>query len=179
MKVRKPIRGVLMDGLWVTEAHFEEPYRIQLRISPQRNGKAGNIFLPIVYLFGWGVFSACWIPALNFNWKSYPRTKESPQAEKRKIKSRCLQWVLSENMQTVQWGYKCTWKGSERTEGRADTESAAQFLFLKVQSFNCCSLVPHLTTAPILLESHFLQKQLFGSKQAHIVEDILPCISYL
>jgi len=48
MEVRKPISSVLMDGLWVTEAHSEEPYRIQLRIFPQGNGKAGNIFLPIV-----------------------------------------------------------------------------------------------------------------------------------
>lgn len=49
MGVGKPIMGVLMDGLWVTEAqsflgYSEEPYRIQLRTFPQRNGKAGNIY---------------------------------------------------------------------------------------------------------------------------------------
>ena len=119
---------------------------------------------------------------LELQLKKLPQDQRKPsgrEAKKKKKKSRYLQWVLSEYMQTVHWGYKCTWKEAERTEGRADTESAAQFLFLKVQSFNCCSLVAHLTTAPILLESQLLQKQLFGSKQARIVEDILPCISYL
>lgn len=86
MRVRKPISGVSMDGLWVTEAHSEDPYRTQLKIFPQRNGKAGNIFLPIECLFGWGVLSGCWIPALNFNWKCYPRTKESPPGREAKNK---------------------------------------------------------------------------------------------
>ena len=90
---------------------------------------------------------------LELQLKKLPSGRES---KKKKKKSRCLQWVLSEYMQSVHWGYKCTRKEAERTEGRADTESAAQFLFLKVQSFNCCSLVAHLTTAPSLLESQLL-----------------------
>lgn len=58
----KPIMGVLMDGLWVTEAqsflgYSEEPYRIQLRIFPQRNGKAGDIY-PLTAVPVW-VLTTC------------------------------------------------------------------------------------------------------------------------
>ena len=149
--------------------------------SHKEMGKLGIFF----YQLYRSLVEECFLHVEYLPWTSIEKATLGPKkalrqrSKKKKKKSRYLQWVLSEYMQTVHWGYKCTWKEAERTEGRADTESAAQFLFLKVQSFNCCSLVAHLTTAPILLESQLLQKQLFGSKQARIVEDILPCISYL